>query len=444
MKKNKKITWTYGILILFFLSIFFKSFFLHPTFSDENFYFNAAKNVAQGKTPYKDFFFAHPPLQIYVLAIFYKIFNSSFVVGKVLTLIFSSLSILLLFLAAKKISNEISAFFVSILFVASPAWIAFSTISYGMWESMALLLLSFYFLLEEKLILSTTFFVSAFLFRYTTILYLPIFLLILQLRKKKKILSAFLLFFIFSLAVLIFLFILFGKEYIHQTFLYHFLKTSFQSKIQYFGMGTFFIFLTTISIFVGIKKDKLLLSLTLPPFLIDMALLLGFKIVFYHYFLLSIPFYLIGFSRVVKFKYPLTVFATLALLFISYIYNLPTFDYYLNPIHSKKFNYISNIIERNTNKNDTIFGEPVMTNYVSFVTERKIASDYFDSYIQRLKVEGVEKIVKILEKEKPRIFIEMEGYYSSLPELNFFINSNYYLVEKVEGIPNYLIYKIRD
>jgi Gpi18-like mannosyltransferase len=441
---KKKISLLHWIIILIFFGIFIKSFFLHPTFSDENFYFNVARNIAQGKVPYKDFFFAHPPLQIYALALLYKIFSESLILGKFFTLILSSLSALLLFLIAREVSNESSAFFVSLLFLISPPWIAFSTISYGMWESMAFLLLSFYLFLKKRFIPSTIFFVLAFLFRYTAALYFPIFLLVSYL-EKKRILTIFLKFFIPSLIALIFLIFLFGKEYIYQTLFYHSLKAPFQSKVQYFGMGTFFIFLALISTLVGVlKKDKFIISLALFPFFIDMALLLGLKIIFYHYFLLSVPFYLISFSRVMRFKYSSVILATLILLFISYTHNLQTFDYYLNPVHSKKFAYIANIVEKNTSKDNEIFGEPVMTNYVSFVTGRKIASDYFDSYIQRLKVEGVEKIVEILEKEKPKIFIEIEGYYSSLPQLNLLISANYYLIEKVKDMPSYLIYKLKD
>jgi Gpi18-like mannosyltransferase len=347
-------------------------------------------------------------------------------------------------LIVREVSNESSAFFVSLLFLISPPWIAFSTISYGMWESMAFLLLSFYFFLKKRFIPSTIFFVLAFLFRYTAALYFPIFLLVSYL-EKKRILTIFLKFFIPSLIALIFLIFVFGKEYIHQTFFYHFLKASFQSKVQYFGMGTFFIFLALISTLVGVlKKDSLVISLAVFPFFIDMALLLGLKILFYHYFLLSIPFYLISFSRVVKFKYTSIILVTLILFFISYIHNLQTFDYYLNPIHSKKFIYAANIVEKNTGKDDKIFGEPVMTNYISFVTGRKIVSDYFDSYIQHLRVEGIEKIADALEKDKPKIFIEMEGYYSSLPELNLLISKNYYLIEKVKDMPSYLIYRLKD
>ncbi len=50
--------------------------------SDENTYIYMAKAITEGQVPYKDFFYAHPPLHIYYLALFYLIFGLNILVLK--------------------------------------------------------------------------------------------------------------------------------------------------------------------------------------------------------------------------------------------------------------------------------------------------------------------------------------------------------------------------
>jgi len=430
------------LLLIIFLSIVIRLFSFHPSFSDENFYFNVAKNIAEGKVPYKDFFFAHPPLQVYTLAVLYKIFGSSFFIGKFLTLVSSSLSVILLYFIIKQFCKEKSAFLASILFLISPPFLAFSSMSYGMWETMLFILLSFLFLLKKRTFLSATFFVIAVLFRYIAIFYLSIFLITLYLRKEKFSKFFLILLFLVSLSTF-FIFKIFGTEYVTQTILYHFYKFSNPFQVQYFSMGMFFVFLALISALIGLyRKDKFILTFSLLPLAVDLFLLMILKTVFYHYFLLSIPFYLIGFSKILELKYNFVKIAVLTLLIISLIINFKTFDFYFNPVHSKKFYHVTDIIRENTEKNDTIFGEPVMTNYVSFVTGREIAGNYLDSYVPHLVFDGTEKVVENLNKEKPKIIIEMKNYYTTLPEFGL-VFKDYILIEEVEGLPKYLIYMVK-
>ena len=50
--------------------------------SDENTYIYMAKAITEGQMPYKDFFYAHPPLHIFLLSIFYMIFGANIAVLK--------------------------------------------------------------------------------------------------------------------------------------------------------------------------------------------------------------------------------------------------------------------------------------------------------------------------------------------------------------------------
>jgi hypothetical protein len=207
-------------------------------------------------------------------------------------------------------------------------------------------------------------------------------------------------------------------------------------------MNALFIFLALVSVVVGFfEQDRIMIMLAVFPLFIDMLLLLGLGLMFYHYFLLSTPFYLLAFSKVFEVEYKLIKFFVLLLLLLSIVFNFPTLEFYLNPTHAQRFFYIMNLVKRNVRNNDTIFGEPVITNYISFVTRINITSNYLDSYIYRITFEGEEKLLKTLESEKPRIIIEMKNYYMKLPKVNNFILKNYFLLEEVKGFPEYLIYK---
>ena len=54
---------------------------------DENVYYYMGRLVSEGKMPYRDFFFAHPPLQIYLIALVYKAFGFSIAALKSVSMI---------------------------------------------------------------------------------------------------------------------------------------------------------------------------------------------------------------------------------------------------------------------------------------------------------------------------------------------------------------------
>ena len=437
------------LILILIVSVIIRLFFLHPTFSDENFYINVGKTILEGKTPYKDFFFAHPPLQVYTLAILFKVFGISFLVGKSLTLITSSLCVFLLYLITKELYDERSGFIVAIIFIITPAFLAFSTMCHGMWETTFLILLSTYLLIKNKLKLAGIVFVVAVLFRYLAIVYLPFLIVFLYIRKQ-KIKNFLISFFMTSLLSGLLLLYVFGRTYIDQTVFYQMfskviLNVSETQGMQYWGIGFFFLFLALISAFVAyMKKDRILLLFATIPLIADIIILLGLRLVYYHYFLISLVFCVIAIDRVLTVSKDWIVrFAILVILLLSITSNIRTIDYYINPSHAEKFYSTAEYIMNNTSEEDAIFGEPVMTNYVSFVTGRRISSDYPDSYLRHLIFEGEDKIIHNLNEDKPKFFIEMEGYYLSNSYFKDFVLDNYRLEKNIEGAPNYSIYVMK-
>ena len=64
----------FALIILAYIGV--KSTNLDYSFSDENTYIYMGKLVAEGKTPYGDFFLSHPPVQVFILGLIFKIYSS--------------------------------------------------------------------------------------------------------------------------------------------------------------------------------------------------------------------------------------------------------------------------------------------------------------------------------------------------------------------------------
>jgi hypothetical protein len=198
---------------------------------------------------------------------------------------------------------------------------------------------------------------------------------------------------------------LFGYSFIKSTLLYHFFaNVKLPSKIaslslQYLSLGffTFFISLISLAFSYFEKKEKVFL-LSFYPLLYDLVILLIFKQVIYHYFVFSLPFTFISFGRVFSSKSAeLKIFLSL-ILFLSISSNFKSITYYFDKSKNLVFDELVNYTLKFTNENDSIFGSAIPVNYVSFVTNRRIALNYFDSDLKHLSFEGLEKVVEEVKK----------------------------------------------
>ncbi|MHA1575374.1 MAG: hypothetical protein ACTSXL_04465 [Alphaproteobacteria bacterium] len=114
--KNKYIL-TFILTSIIFLAI--KIPFISFKFSDENTYFLMAKQITQDQIPYKDFFLANPPLQVYLLAFFMLFINKNYLLLKLIPLVFSILTAFFVFLIGEKLWNKKHGLFASTLFLFS-------------------------------------------------------------------------------------------------------------------------------------------------------------------------------------------------------------------------------------------------------------------------------------------------------------------------------------
>jgi 4-amino-4-deoxy-L-arabinose transferase-like glycosyltransferase len=375
-----------------------------------------AKALKEGLLPYKDFFFAHPPLQL--LLLLPAVLTNSFTFVKLYISIIGLSSIFLTYLIARKIFDEKSAFIASISFLFFPGFLIFGNLAMGTFESLLFFLLSFYFLLNRKIFLSAFLFSLAFFTRYLILLLLP-FLILYLLKFQRKDLKKFLLYsFVSNISFFLLFYFLFGYSFIKSTILYHFfVNVKFPSEIassslQYLSLGFFTTFISLISLaFSYFEKEERLFLFSFYPLLYDLVILVIFKQVIYHYFAFSLLFIFISFGRVFSSKsIELKIFLSL-ILFLSIFSNLKSITYYFDKNKNLVFDEFVNYTLEFTNENDSIFGSPIPVNYISFVTNRKIALNYFDSDLKHLSFEGLEKVVEEVKKAKPKIIVADANYY---------------------------------
>ena len=445
MKKHLR---TSPIFILIPLIAIFlvKLYLVHPSFSDENIYYSMGKVIDEGQKPYYDFNYVHPPIQIYILAAVFKLFGTSLVIAKLVPLFASSLAVVMIFLISKKLFDEKSALVGSLLFIITPVFIAFSDQGYGIWETLLFILISFYLSLKEKYLASGIFFSVAVFTRYLSVLFFPLMLITLffqKLRWKK--------FFIYSAAsasaLFLFFYSIYGFNFIDQSLLFQLFAKSNPNILpklpfQYLGFGFFSIFLASISLIIGItKKEKLVVLFSLYPLLIDVLIFSGFTVIIYHYFLISFAFVFLALGRTFTLvKDKIIQLGIIVIILVSIYHNLPTIDYYQNPAYSQQFLEIVNFVSNATTKGDKIFGESSITTYIMFDKGIPISFNYLDSFLSYLVYKDERTVVANLEKEKPKVIIDMNSYYEANPVFSQYLAERYQKEKTFSGMPTYIVY----
>jgi 4-amino-4-deoxy-L-arabinose transferase-like glycosyltransferase len=421
------------LLIILFAIALFKIWNAHPTFSDENVYFLLAKKIYEGYFPYKDFCFVHPPFQLFTLYIFFKIFGVSLTSGKLVSIIFSSLSVFALFLIGKKIlrKNE-AALVASLFFVFFPSFLIFSDQELGVWESIFFLLLSLLFILENHSLLPAFFFSISIFYRYLSLFFFPLLLYFSNDRKKFLIFSL-----IFTIVTFSLIFYLFGFNFFYQSIGYQFFNKLFMSHRgnknywQYLSLGVFALPILMMSFFTAYEKlDKKILIISLYSIFYELLLTVSLKTISYHYFLYSLPFLSFCFSYTFFTKKSLFVRISLVLLlFLSLLLNFKSIDFYLNKERAKYIEEITDYVSYNIN-NDKIWGEPSLVSYIAFSKNVSFVSDYLDPYVDYWRYLEEEKVIEVLKREKPKFIIDMNSYLITSPKFAEFINK-YYVRDKI-------------
>ena len=107
---------------------------------DDQVYFYMGKLVEMGYTPYKDFFYAHPPLQLYLYALVFKFVDYQLHTFHAFFILLTIVNSYLLFLLVKRVFNEKVALLSSALFLFTPTTLFNASFEYGLTIGLALFL----------------------------------------------------------------------------------------------------------------------------------------------------------------------------------------------------------------------------------------------------------------------------------------------------------------
>ena len=84
---------------------------------DEHMYFYMSLLVSKGKWPYRDFFFSHPPLQLYIMGALYKLFGYSLALSKAVPSVAAMVSGVHVYLIGKRLVGRLEGVLGTALFL---------------------------------------------------------------------------------------------------------------------------------------------------------------------------------------------------------------------------------------------------------------------------------------------------------------------------------------
>ena len=136
--------------VAFALFFLLKSHAFLPSTTDENIYFYMANLFAEGKLPYRDFFFAHPPLHVVIPGLVFALTGFKLLVAKFIPTLAAMASGYLVLRIGRKLGGPASGAVALILFFFATEVLKASTNMTGINLSAAFLILGVYLFLERR------------------------------------------------------------------------------------------------------------------------------------------------------------------------------------------------------------------------------------------------------------------------------------------------------
>jgi len=344
------------------------------------------KLILGGLIPYKDFFFASPPLQSYVLA-FFEIFIGNKILLLKLIPIFAAIgSAFFIYSFVKEKFGELQGLTASILFLFSFLVLLTTDYSTGINLTIFFILGAIYFIEKDKPFLAGIFAGLALLTRLYAPFPLAGILVYLFFYKREKLLKFIYGILVVFLPVSLIFQIISNSNYLNQIFFFRLnlisgIGLSKWSVFKFFVLGDLvLIFLSALYFLFNKEKKKLILPILATSF--SLILYIIYSDVYYLYFGLIIGFLAIFSTRFIfefenskNFKIILVVFLILFILLNSTIYILN----YASASNIPFSNEISNFVITNSNSEDTIYGSFEITPLVAILSGRKLAGNIADS-----------------------------------------------------------------
>ncbi len=455
--ENNKLSYLLLFLFIFiFLAITLKGLAtIQP--GDENVYYYMGRLVSEGKVPYRDFFYAHPPLHIYLIALIYKIFGFKIIIFKSIPLISTLITAIFTFKIAKDKFGEPEAVISSLLFLFSYSVMFNSVFSFGVEFAAMLLVIGVYFITNKNnYCLAGIFFGFASITRLLSLVPIFAIMALILFSNKKNFFKLSSIFFAVFLAANAFFSAFAGSSYLNSVYRYHLVKGigGYENIREYTDIIelNWILFLPALSIiFAKDKKPARLFAVISISYLL---FLFALKKLFGFYFIMIFPFIAIlsGYSIAnfyrhdIKRNFKILFFSILSLIFLWNLISDIIFLQSIGFVGFQRGNDLVEFINLNSDKKTMLFGDASVVPLLALVTDKKIALDFADTNDQVFS-SGVVDINQILRnlKGKNVLFIIRDKGLSSLEEVRNFTDENCEFLsgfnDKIEG--NYIIYKCK-
>ncbi|MBI2134188.1 glycosyltransferase family 39 protein [Candidatus Woesearchaeota archaeon] len=389
---------------------------LHFDNSDENIYFYMSYLVSEGKLPYRDFFYAHPPLELLFGASVFRLFGFNLFILKLIPLTAIVVSGILVYLIAKGFFGEAAGLLSAAFFLFSYRVMAEATYFMGINIALMFLLFGFYYL-GKRPYLAGLMFAFACLTRLLVIVPVIIILAFYLLKKPMgffKLVSVFAV--VFGIANLILA--LFFPMFFVSVYKFHLMKPPVEGR--------------TVSLFFDfVPQNILLVMAALCAFLLWNKRLLLFAVisvsylvfllqlgrVFNFYFLVAIPFLAViaGVSvdyLLKKVSYQKVAVAAVIVVFLinaAFIANRLWFFDFQDFRTGKE---IAGYIRANTGPDGLIYGDASSVPLISLFSSRRIADDLVDTndMVYLSGVRGLDSELKRVKDMKP-VYVVIRPLY---------------------------------
>ncbi|MEM3382184.1 MAG: glycosyltransferase family 39 protein [Candidatus Bathyarchaeia archaeon] len=150
--------------IMVFLAFLYRIDDFRSPIIDESHYLYVAWQMSEGSTPYRDFYFAEPPILPFIYMTLFKSFGVNVLVPRLLTAIVSFSVVLQIFWIGTRLWNVKAGMLAALILTFDPNFFLYSrTIDLEIYVAILDFLVIGYFLIHEKLSNLNLLFISVFL-----------------------------------------------------------------------------------------------------------------------------------------------------------------------------------------------------------------------------------------------------------------------------------------
>ncbi|MFH0862693.1 MAG: glycosyltransferase family 39 protein [Candidatus Altiarchaeota archaeon] len=388
--------WT-PFLLLLFLFLGLKTLAFNYAISDENNLFYFGKLISEGRVPYRDFFFSHPPLGIMVNGLIFGVFGFNLVILKSVAILSVAGASVFLFLTVLEAFGRTTAIIASATFLFS--YVGLRVSSHPMGSDLAVLFMSWslYMFWKGRYLQSGLLVGVACMSGLYSAALAGAYVIFFLLRRRDvagfaaPLLGGFIIVFA-SFNVL--LYVLIGQPYLDGVYLYHFHKPVFEGH----NLATFLdvvksnplLFLPLLGIPLIMRKPlvddlSVLLVLSVACFAVFFSLM---NTIFDHYFLLVAPFAAAVSARVLGSWIDSTGDKGLFRIVVGLIVIMSSWAVLAYYVHESYYSFVTadpmaDYINSKTGPGDEVFGDSMSAPLIALLAGRRIALDEADTNIQR-------------------------------------------------------------